>query len=58
MLRSGVFATIFLVILDVDKSHAECEAFIEAEGKRNAFNSTGHNASAFTGDADVKIVGV
>jgi len=33
----GVFSTIFLWMLDVEKSRVECKEFVAAEGKRNAF---------------------
>ena len=37
ILPSGVSSTIFLWMLDVDKSRKECEEFIVAESSRNAF---------------------
>jgi hypothetical protein len=49
----GLFSTIFLWLVDVDKSRVECEAFIKAERERKAFESLGHNASAYTGDDEV-----
>lgn len=33
----GVASTVFLYLVDVKKSHAECEAFIAAEAERKAF---------------------
>ncbi|KAK7437012.1 hypothetical protein VKT23_006702 [Stygiomarasmius scandens] len=54
----GVFSTIFLYMVDVDKSRIECEEFIKAEGARKAFDSEsteGVVASAFTGDPDLKM---
>ncbi|THU84193.1 MFS general substrate transporter [Dendrothele bispora CBS 962.96] len=54
----GVFSTIFLYMVDVDKSRVECEEFIKAEGARKAFDSEsteGVVASAFTGDPDLKM---
>ncbi|KAF8141086.1 autophagy-related protein 22-like protein [Mycena galopus ATCC 62051] len=49
----GVFSTIFLYLVDVDKSRAECEAFVRAEQERKAFEPSAHFASAYTGDLDV-----
>ncbi|KAJ7168533.1 MFS general substrate transporter [Mycena filopes] len=56
----GVFSTLFLYLVDVDKSRIECEAFIRAEEAREAFAlaPTVHFASAYTGDGDVKMVAV
>lgn len=51
----GVLSTIFLVLVDVDKSRVECEEFIRAEAERKAFETSGHITSAFTGDMDVRI---
>ncbi|KAJ7018829.1 MFS general substrate transporter [Mycena alexandri] len=51
----GVFSTIFLYFVDVDKSRVECEAFIRAEEKRKAFEPSAHFASAYTGDLEVKM---
>ncbi|KAF7336879.1 Autophagy-related protein [Mycena venus] len=51
----GVFSTIFLYLVDVDKSHVECEAFVRAEQERKAFETSAHFASAYTGDLDVKM---
>jgi len=34
----GCFSTVFLYFLDVKKSRAECEEFVEAEAKRKAFS--------------------
>ncbi|PCH42077.1 hypothetical protein WOLCODRAFT_137679 [Wolfiporia cocos MD-104 SS10] len=36
----GVVSTVFLYFVDVNKSHQECEAFIEAEARREAFAKT------------------
>ncbi|GJE94575.1 MFS general substrate transporter [Phanerochaete sordida] len=36
----GTFSCIFLYLVDVDKSRKECEAFIHAEAKRDAFGSS------------------
>jgi len=49
----GVFSTIFLYLVDVDKSRVECEAFIRAEQERKAFEPSAHLASAYTGDLDI-----
>ena len=35
---SGVFSTIFLYMVDVEKSRVECEEFVKAEAKRKAFD--------------------
>ncbi|KAJ6512840.1 MFS general substrate transporter [Mycena sanguinolenta] len=51
----GVFSTIFLYLVDVDKSRAECEAFVRAEQERKAFEPSAHFASAYTGDPEVTI---
>ncbi|KAJ6561993.1 autophagy-related protein 22-like protein [Mycena capillaripes] len=51
----GVFSTIFLWLVDVDKSRVECEAFVRAEEKRKAFEPSTHFASAYTGDVDIKM---
>ncbi|KAF8917270.1 autophagy-related protein 22-like protein [Mucidula mucida] len=51
----GVFSTIFLWMLDVDKSHVECEEFIRAEAERKAFEAHPHMKSAYTGDAETKL---
>ncbi|KAJ7745671.1 MFS general substrate transporter [Mycena metata] len=51
----GVFSTVFLYFVDVDKSRVECEAFIRAEEKRKAFEPSAHFASAYTGDLEVKM---
>ncbi|KDR78969.1 hypothetical protein GALMADRAFT_266386 [Galerina marginata CBS 339.88] len=39
----GVVSTVFLWMVDVDKSRIECEAFILAEGERKAFKTAGLN---------------
>ncbi|KAJ7238591.1 autophagy-related protein 22-like protein [Mycena haematopus] len=49
----GVFSTLFLYLVDVDKSRVECEAFVRAEQERKAFEPSAHFASAYTGDMDV-----
>ena len=36
-LPSGSLSTVFLYFVDVDKSRKECEEFIAAEAKREAF---------------------
>ncbi|KAJ7158472.1 MFS general substrate transporter [Mycena filopes] len=54
----GVFSTLFLYLVDVDKSRIECEAFIRAEEARKAFAPSVHFVSAYTGDGDVKMVAV
>ncbi|KAF9475099.1 MFS general substrate transporter [Pholiota conissans] len=41
----GVFSTVFLWMIDVDKSRAECDEFVVAEGKRKAFNVPALNVS-------------
>ncbi|KAJ7364434.1 autophagy-related protein 22-like protein [Mycena albidolilacea] len=51
----GVFSTLFLYLVDVDKSRTECEAFVRAEQERKAFEPSAHFASAYTGDEEVKI---
>ncbi|KAJ7592886.1 autophagy-related protein 22-like protein [Mycena floridula] len=51
----GVFSTIFLWLVDVNKSRVECEAFIQAEANRKAFETSGHVASALTGDPETKM---
>ena len=33
----GCFSSIFLFLVDMDKSRKECEAFITAEARRDAF---------------------
>ena len=35
---SGTFSTVFLYLVDVNKSRVECEEFIVAEMKRKAFD--------------------
>ena len=35
--RSGTLSTVFLYLVDVDKSRKECEAFVKAEAQREAF---------------------
>jgi hypothetical protein len=52
---SGVFSTLFLYLVDVDKSRAECEAFVRAEQERKAFEPSAHFASAYTGDEEVRM---
>ncbi|EEB89454.1 hypothetical protein MPER_12445 [Moniliophthora perniciosa FA553] len=60
----GVFSTLFLYMVNVEKSHIECEEFIKAEADRKAFDasdsqdSRGTVASAYTGDADLKMAEV
>ncbi|KIK55158.1 hypothetical protein GYMLUDRAFT_248957 [Collybiopsis luxurians FD-317 M1] len=54
----GVFSMIFLWMVDVPKSRVECEEFITAESKRKAFETSGHLASAYTGDPDAKMANV
>ncbi|KAJ7476224.1 MFS general substrate transporter [Mycena latifolia] len=51
----GVFSTVFLWLVDVDKSRVECEAFVRAEQERKAFEPSAHFASAYTGDVEVKM---
>jgi hypothetical protein len=51
----GVFSTIFLWLVDVDKSRVECEAFVRAEQERKAFEPSKHFASAYTGDVEIKM---
>nr|GAT54597.1 predicted protein [Mycena chlorophos] len=51
----GVFSTIFLFFVDMDKSRAECELFIQAEADRKAFETNVHFSSAYTGDEEVKM---
>ncbi|KAJ7067231.1 autophagy-related protein 22-like protein [Mycena amicta] len=51
----GVFSTVFLWLVDIDKSRAECEAFVRAEAERKAFEASDHFASAYTGDGEVKM---
>ncbi|KAJ7227453.1 MFS general substrate transporter [Mycena pura] len=51
----GVFSTVFLLLVDMDKSRAECEAFVRAERERKAFETSEHFASAYTGDMEVKM---
>jgi len=51
----GVFSTIFLWMVDVEKSRKECEQFVKAESARKAFETSSRLASAFTGDADTKM---
>ncbi|KAJ6532670.1 MFS general substrate transporter [Mycena vulgaris] len=51
----GVVSTIFLWLVDVDKSRVECEAFVRAEQERKAFEPSTHFASAYTGDLEVKM---
>ncbi|KAJ7865661.1 autophagy-related protein 22-like protein [Mycena olivaceomarginata] len=51
----GVFSTLFLYLVDVDKSRAECEAFVRAEQERKAFEPSAHFASAYTGDEEVRM---
>ncbi|KAL0577641.1 hypothetical protein V5O48_004330 [Marasmius crinis-equi] len=56
----GVFSTLFLYMVNVEKSHIECEEFIRAEADRKAFQ-TGENGavdSAYTGDAELKMAEV
>jgi hypothetical protein len=36
-IHSGVFSTVFLLFVDMDKSRAECDAFVAAEAKHEAF---------------------
>lgn len=50
----GTLSTVFLWMVDVDRSHVECEQFIKAEAERKAFETSNHLASAYTGDADQK----
>lgn len=38
----GVFSTIFLWFVDVDKSRVECEEFIRAEADRKAFETNSY----------------
>lgn len=38
--ESGAFSTIFLYLVDMKKSRIECEEFIEAEMRRNAFGDS------------------
>lgn len=33
----GTFSTIFLYMVDVKKSRVECEEFVKAEARQNAF---------------------
>lgn len=40
---SGVASTVFLWMIDVDKSRTECDEFVLAEGKRKAFNVSALN---------------
>ncbi|ESK95364.1 autophagy protein [Moniliophthora roreri MCA 2997] len=60
----GVFSTLFLYMVNVEKSHIECEQFIKAEADRKVFeagdsqDSRGTVASAYTGDADLKMAEV
>ncbi|KAI0034735.1 MFS general substrate transporter [Vararia minispora EC-137] len=35
----GAFSTIFLLFVNMEKSRAECDAFVEAEAKREAFGT-------------------
>ncbi|KAJ6507843.1 MFS general substrate transporter [Mycena vitilis] len=51
----GTFSTLFLWLVDVDKSRVECEAFVRAEQDRKAFEPSSHFASAYTGDEEVKM---
>ncbi|KAF7312596.1 Autophagy-related protein [Mycena indigotica] len=51
----GVFSTVFLWLVDMDKSRIECEAFIRAEAEGKAFETSEHFSSAYTGDSDVKM---
>ncbi|KAJ6624092.1 vacuole effluxer Atg22 like-domain-containing protein [Mycena sp. CBHHK59/15] len=51
----GVVSTVFLWLVDVDKSRIECEAFVRAEQERKAFEPSTHFASAYTGDLDIKM---
>ncbi|KAE9405197.1 MFS general substrate transporter [Gymnopus androsaceus JB14] len=51
----GVFSMIFLWMVDVPKSRIECEEFIQAESERKAFETSGHLASAYTGDSEAKM---
>ncbi|KAF9267955.1 MFS general substrate transporter [Marasmius fiardii PR-910] len=53
----GVFSTLFLYMVNVEKSRVECEEFIRAEADRKAFEggANGVVGSAFTGDSDVKM---
>ncbi|KAJ7094257.1 hypothetical protein C8R44DRAFT_383426 [Mycena epipterygia] len=51
----GVVSTVFLWLVDVDKSRVECEEFVRAEQEREAFEAGAHFASAYTGDLDVKM---
>lgn len=46
---------VFLWMVDVPKSRVECEEFIKAESERKAFETSGHLASAYTGDPDAKM---
>ncbi|KAF8183910.1 MFS general substrate transporter [Pholiota molesta] len=39
----GVASTVFLWMIDVDKSRTECDEFVLAEGKRKAFNVSALN---------------
>ncbi|KAF5339253.1 hypothetical protein D9758_013320 [Tetrapyrgos nigripes] len=57
----GVFSTIFLYFVDVDKSRIECEEFVKAEEARQLFDSEKTDAvvaSAFTGDPELKMAAV
>ncbi|KAJ8072859.1 hypothetical protein PM082_016418 [Marasmius tenuissimus] len=56
----GVFSTLFLYMVNVEKSHVECEEFIKAEADRKAFQSGENGAvnSAYTGDAELKMAEV
>ncbi|KAG7089392.1 hypothetical protein E1B28_011080 [Marasmius oreades] len=53
----GVFSTMFLYMVNVEKSRVECEDFIRAEANRKAFRTGtgGVVDSAVTGDSELKM---